>query len=349
MLLYAPPSTTAAIPVIDLDGSFLALDQRRQVAYEVHRACRDSGFFYVANHRVPAALVEEQFAWAKRLFDLPLDEKLALSTKKSPSSAGYDPVGSQVLDSQDAQVVASPADLKESFYSAMELPDDHPYSLRHLRNFGHNQWPPTLPGFREQSIAYQAAMRDLGDRILSLIALSLELPEDWFASYYDMPGTALRLLKYPPQPGKTEFNQLGAGAHTDWGGITLLAQDQVGGLEIKTAAGNWVDASPIPGTFVINLGDLMSRWTNGIYNSNMHRVKNNSGDGDRYSLPFFYSPRPDSVIEAMPTCVNPERPSRFETCTAAEHTDEMYLRSRPERRSKHALERSDLTHFTDRC
>ena len=209
----------------------------------------------------------------------------------------------------------------------MELPDDHPFAVRRWRSFGHNQWPPSLPGFREQMLAWQRELRGLGDCLLRLIALSLELSEDWFAPYYDMPTMSLRLLRYPPHPETARANQLGAGAHTDWGGITLLMQDNSGGLEVRNASGDWIEARPISGTFVINLGDLMARWTNGIYNSNMHRVKNNKSKSDRYSIPFFYSPRPDAVIEPIPTCVNADNPRRFETCTSAQHIIEMFRRS----------------------
>jgi isopenicillin N synthase-like dioxygenase len=328
MILYTPPRPATSIPVIDLSGSFTNDPAaRKQVAWDIHRACRDSGFFYVSNHRVPQQLIDDQFVWAQRLFALPLQAKLDMHMEKSPSTAGYEPIGGQVLDSQDANAETAPADLKESFYFGMELPDDHPAVLRYQRSFGHNQWPATLPGFREQTLACQAALRDLGDRLLALIALSLDLPEDWFCAFYDMPVTTLRLLKYPPQPGSAADNQLGAGAHTDWGGITLLAQDSSGGLEVRNAAGDWIEATPIPGTLVINLGDLMARWTNGLYNSNMHRVKNNKTNADRYSIPYFYGPRPDAVIEPMPTCVSDDNPQRFPTCTAAEHVYEMFRRS----------------------
>ena len=327
MIAYTPPRAAIAIPVIDLAGSFSARrEEREHVAAQIRAACLDTGFFYVANHRVPQALVEAQFECARRLFALPLEVKLGLHMKNSPSTSGYEPVGGQVLDSQDAAAEKAPPDLKESYYFAMELPDEHPWAQKRIRGFGHNQWPP-LAGFREQTLAYQAAMRSLGDRVLALLALSLELPEDFFAPFYDMPGTTLRLLCYPPHPRAAQANQLGAGAHTDWGGVTLLAQDSLGGLEVRNAAGEWLQATPIPGTFVVNLGDLMQRWTNGVYRSNMHRVKNNSGSRERYSIPFFYGPRPDSRIECMPTCAGADRPARYAPCTAAEHTYEMFKRS----------------------
>ncbi|MCC7484292.1 MAG: isopenicillin N synthase family oxygenase [Burkholderiales bacterium] len=175
---------------------------------------------------------------------------------------------------------------------------------------------------------YQAAMRALGDRVLSLIAPSLDLPEDEFAPYYNAPTTTLRLLRCPPHLGNAPENQIGAGAHTDWGGVTLLAQDDLGGLEVRNVAGEWIQATPVPGTFVVNLGDLMQRWTTDLYRSNMHRVKNNgAARRNRHSVPFFYSPRPSAVIECLPTCAGPDRPPWHAPCTAGEHRAEMFRRS----------------------
>jgi isopenicillin N synthase-like dioxygenase len=328
MIVYTPPSAARTIPVIDFSGSFSPTpDDRRKVAWEIHKACRETGFFYIANHGVPQALIDAQFECARRFFALSLADKMALHMRNSASTAGYEPIGGQILDSQDATAAKAPPDLKESFYCAMELPEDHPWARKKIRGFGHNQWPAALPGFRAQMLAYQAAVRELGDRVLAMLALSLELDELFFVPFYDMPGTTLRLLRYPPQPAAALANQLGAGAHTDWGGITLLAQDELGGLEVRNVEGDWIEARPIPGTFVINLGDLMQRWTNGLYRSNMHRVRNNSSTRDRYSVPFFYSPRPDSRIECMPTCTDAEHPAQFAPCTAAEHTYEMFRRS----------------------
>ena len=319
MIAYTPPRVAKAIPVIDFAG--------KGVPQAIHRACREIGFFYVANHGVSRALIEAQFDWARRFFALPLEKKLTLHMKNSAATAGYEPIGGQILDSQDAAAEKAPPDLKESFYCAMELPDEHPWAKKRIRGFGHNQWPQGMPEFRSQMLAYQAAMRELGDRVLAKLALSLELPGDFFVPFYDMPGTTLRLLRYPPHPRAALANQLGAGAHTDWGGITLLVQDQLGGLEVRNVENEWIQATPVPDTFVVNLGDLMQRWTNGLYRSNMHRVRNNSASRDRYSIPFFYSPRPDSRIECLPTCSDAQNPPKFAPCTAAEHTHEMFQRS----------------------
>ena len=319
MIAYSPPRVADRIAVIDFAG--------RDVPREVHKACREIGFFYIANHGVPQTLIDAQFEYARRFYALPFEAKMRLHMKRSPSTAGYEPIGGQTLDSQDASAEKAPPDLKESYYVAMELADTHPWAQKRMRGFGHNQWPDGLPGFREQTLAYQAAVRQVGNRVLAALALSLELPEDYFRPFYDMPGTTLRLLRYPPHPQAAAANQLGAGAHTDWGGVTVLAQDELGGLEVRNVEDQWIAATPIPGTFVINLGDLMQRWTNGIYRSNMHRVRNNSSARDRYSIAFFYSPRPDSRIECLPTCTDEKHPPQFQPCTAQEHVHEMFRRS----------------------
>jgi len=322
MIVYTPPRAAKSIPVVDLAAS--------RAADAIGRACRDTGFFYVANHGVPQALIDAQFEHARRFFALPLDRKLAIHMKKSAATAGYEPIEGQVLDSQDASAEKAPPDLKESFYCGMELPDDHPWAKRRMRSFGHNQWPDeggNMRGFRSQTLRYQEAMRSLGDRVLAQLALSLELPQEFFAPFYEMPSITLRLLCYPPHPRHARANQLGAGAHTDWGGITLLAQDGLGGLEVRNVEGEWIRARPVEGTFVVNLGDLMQRWTNNVYRSNMHRVRNNSSTRERYSIPFFYGPGPDARIECLPSCTDDAHPAQFPPCTAAEHTYEMFRRS----------------------
>jgi len=320
MHIYTPPSPATFIPVIDLAGTI------EDAAAAVHRACRDTGFFYIANHGVPAELVAAQFDAASRFFDLPLEEKMRIDMKKSPTTAGYEPMGGQRLDSQDPNAEKAPPDLKETFYCGRDLPDDHPLAQKKWRGVGHNQWP-DLPGFREQTMAWHSAMCALGDRVLGLIARSLDMPADWFAPFYEGSGAMVRFIKYPPHPSAAAYNQLGAGAHTDWGGVTILAQDSAGGLEVETVSGEWIAAKPIEGTFVINLGDLMARWTNGLYKSNLHRVKNNLSGQDRYSLPFFYSPRHDAMIDAIPTCITPEHPRRYPPCACSDHMMEMFRRS----------------------
>jgi isopenicillin N synthase-like dioxygenase len=327
MRIYTPPKPAALVPVIDLqaDASFGHID-RKTIGWEIHKACRETGFFYVSNHGVPKSLIDDQFRWTRSFFDLPLDDKLALHMKHSPSRAGYEPVGGQVLDSQDGSEKAPP-DLKESFYIGVELPADKLIG-EPMRGYGYNQWPDNLSGFRQQMLAYQSALHVLADQVLSLIAVSLDVPDGYFEPFFDSPITTVRLIKYPPQPAGARFNQIGAGAHTDWGGITILAQDSLGGLEVQNVEGDWIEAPPVPGTFVVNLGDLMARWTNGLYQSNFHRVRNNNSEGQaRYSIPFFYNPRRDALIECIPTCVAADQSPKYPAITAAQHLDEMFQRS----------------------
>ena len=223
---------------------------------------------------------------------------------------GWDPMLTQVLDE------GTPGDLKESFYLGLE----------HGQNAA-NLWPQGVPGFRGALQAYHAPLCELGRELMRLIALSLSLEEEFFDDAFRDPSATLRLLRYPPQPQDAQENQLGAGAHTDYGAITLLAQDECGGLEVENAAGEWLRATPIPGTFVINLGDMIKRWTNDLYHSNMHRVYNTSAARDRYSMALFFNPDPRTRVECVPTCW-PERGSpSYPPCTAGEHVAELIRRS----------------------
>ena len=327
MIIYTPPAPATRVPIIDLGGDSDDPAIRDRVAREIHIACRTIGFFYVVNHGVPRAMIARAFDAAVEFFDLPVNSKNAIHMRNSFAQSGYEPIAAQALDSQDAGAQAAPPDLKESFYCGLELAADHPLSLKKMRGYGHNQWPHEAPGMKEALVPYYGEMAQLGHRILQMIARSLELEENWFRPYFDPPAATLRLIKYPPQPPGAAFNQIGAGAHTDWGSITILAQDNAGGLEVRNVEGDWIDAPPVKDAFVINLGDLMARWTNNVYSSNMHRVKNNRSGGDRYSIPFFMSPQPDAIIEPIPGCVTAQRPRLFSTCTSSEHLNEMFRRS----------------------
>ncbi len=300
MIVYEPPQAAEHIPLVDFSGAFSPdLNVRKQVAWEVHKAARDTGFFYLTGHGVPSELMERQLACARLFFDQPLDKKLEVRLSKSPVMRGYDPIGQQALD------VDSPPDLKESFVLGRELTPDHPFVRRGLPFEGPNQWPAGIEGFRPQMEAYTTAMAELGRSLARILSLSLDLPEDYLDEGVAEPNCAVRLLRYPPQPANAAFNQLGAGAHTDWGLLTILLQDDRGGLEIRNADGIWIRADPIPGALVINLGDMVPRMTNGLYHSNLHRVLNNVAGTDRYSVATFFNPPFDYVFACAPTCVRP--------------------------------------------
>jgi isopenicillin N synthase-like dioxygenase len=315
MVFYTPPRTADHIPVIDFADAYSSdLARREAVAWEIHKACRDSGFFYLAGHGVPEQLIADQFACAREFFALPLEAKLAIDLRGSRSGFGYEAMSGQTLDTD------APPDLKEGFQCGLDLPDDHPYMRRGLGRYGGNQWPAALPGFRAQNLAYHAAMMRTSRKLLSIIALSLGIAEDFFDPVTATPIATLRMLHYPPQPANSAFNQLGAGAHTDWGLVTLLAQDAVGGLEVCNADGVWIKAPPIAGTYVVNLGDMLQRWSNDAYHSNMHRVLNRNDSGrSRYSIPFFQDGDNDTVVSCLPTCRDADHPPKYADCNIGEY------------------------------
>jgi len=322
MIPYTPPKPAEYIPVVDLGGTFAGDRRAREAAaWEIHKAARETGFFYVANHGIDAALIARAFAEARRFFEQPVERKLKVALKNWPALRGYDPMLEQTLDE------GSPSDLKESFYLARDLGPDHPYVKAGLPNHGPNQWPADLPGFREGIEAYYEPMLDLGRHVMRLIALSLSLDETYFDDAVRNPAATLRLLRYPPQPQDAPANQLGAGAHTDYGAITLLAQDDCGGLEVENAAGEWIKAEPIPGTFVVNLGDMIQRWTNDLYHSNMHRVYNTRAARDRYSLALFFNPDYFTRVACVPSCLPADGRAKYPPCTAGEHVAELIRRS----------------------
>ena len=295
MVAYVEPKQPSRVPVIDLantcDGPSPA---RVEAAANLLKACRDTGFFYVINHGVDPALIDTLFAQSRAFFAQPAEVKGRLL--KQGGANGYEPVGSQSLDP------SSPPDFKESFnISAPGIPG----SPDHLDN----QWPADMPEFRLVLEAYHQEIRRVALHVSRLIARSLDMPFEYFDGNFDNQRASLRLLKYPPMPTDARPNQLGAGAHTDFGWITLVAQDANGGLEVETASGEWIRVDPIPGAFVVNLGDLVPEWTNGLYHSSLHRVFNTRPDQDRYSVVLFYNPRYETVVETIPSCLAPgEKP-----------------------------------------
>ena len=311
------------IPVIDLAQALAPGAVRStEVAQQVRQAAMASGFFYIRNHGVPDTLLAQQFEAARALMALPAARREALSIRHSPLMRGFEGLGEQTLDADAAP------DLKESFYCGMDWPADHPYVLAGYQTYGPSQWPDELPGVRPQCQAYIAAMNQLSIRLMQLMALSLGLPEDYFDACCREPMVTLRMIRYPAHPEGADERTFGAGAHTDWGAITILAQDSHGGLEVQMPDGAWVPATPMEGSFVVNLGDMIPRWTNGLYHSNPHRVRNtHSGGQPRYSIPFFYEPEYTARIDPVPGTVAPGASPRFTPCTAGEHLREMYLKT----------------------
>lgn len=322
MIVYKTPVAKEAVPIIDLGPSFPDdPEARSRVADQISSACRYTGFFSVINHGVDQAIIDSAFAQSKRFFEQP--EAWKSRVAKLPGTNGFEPMETQVLDPD------SPADLKESFNFTRPA---EPGTPDHMDNL----WPDDFPGFRSSLETYHQKVQDLGLHVSRLIALSLGMPFDFFDHTFDNQKAALRLLRYPPMPASPKANQLGAGAHTDWGWITVLAQDSVGGLEVETASGNWIRVDPIPGAFIINLGDLVTQWTNGEYHSSLHRVMNNHSGRDRYSIVLFYNHRYETVVECLPTCVKPGETPKYPAFVSGDQRRDKYLESRRHLEAKSA-------------
>lgn len=322
MLIYTPPRPATTIPMINLGPSLTGNpEQRKAVAWEIHKAARDTGFFYIKNHGVPLETMERQLDLARAFFRLPLEEKLKIDARKSSCMRGYECSGIQTLDE------GSPPDLKEGYLLGCDLADDHPFVRSGVPNCGANQWPSKPVGFKEQYNAYLNEMLKLGRNLMGLLALSLDLPDDHFADGLKDPLFNSRMLRYAPQPADAAFNQLGAGAHTDWGMITILLQDDIGGLEVENAAGEWVAAPPISETFVINLGEMVRIFSNGLYHANMHRVLNNAAGTDRFSIPTFFDPGYFFKVSCAPTVVDEDAEPAYASATVGEHIANMYRKT----------------------
>jgi isopenicillin N synthase-like dioxygenase len=304
-----PAAAAAAIPVLDYGPCFAGESGAlERLARQVRTACERVGFFYIRHHGVPEALVERAFAASRRFHALPLAQKLAL--RLNENNIGYLPINASVQGASTVHKATRP-NQNESFFVSHDRGADHPDVIAGKPLRGRNQWPDGLPGFREDVIAYMKAMEALCDRMLPAFAVALDLPAGHFAPYFaDEAHITLRLLHYPPQEG-TEDNLFGQAPHTDNSFMTVLARHEVPGLAVRLPSGEWLAPPLIPGTFLVNLGNMMRRWSNDRFLSTPHGVLNDSGT-DRYSLAYFHSPNPDRVIECLPSCTGADNPARYE-------------------------------------
>jgi isopenicillin N synthase-like dioxygenase len=319
--LQASRVAATSLPVVDVGGLGAGAGAEQRVAAAMRAACLDKGFMYIRNHGIHRELIDAVFAASKAFFGRPEEEKLSFDMRASKASRGYERMQSQVLEA------GTPPDLKESFYIGREYPADHPGVL--AGRFGHapNQWPNLPKSFRPTMEAYYAEVLRLAERLMAGIAVSLGLHRDHFAAFCQEPLANLRLLHYPEQPGSAPAGLKGAGAHTDFGGLTVLLQDRQSGLQVfDKATGEWLHAPPIADTFVVNIGDLLARWTNDKYRSTLHRVVNDSGV-ERYSVAFFFSGNLDYEVRCLPECLDPGEQPRYEPTTVEAHFREMFQRS----------------------
>lgn len=319
----ASASDMLAPPVIDIGALRQPGPGRDRVVAALRQACCATGFFYAAGHGIDARLVARLFAETKRFFDLPEATKDKVNMRRGALKRGFDGIGGQALDATTG------FDRKESFFMGVDLAPDHPLVRAGTPNHGPNQWPDDLPGWRPVIERYFAAMEPLARLLLNGLALSLDLPWGYFDFCLEEHMSSLRLLHYPPHPTADPEREVGCGAHTDWGALTILAQDATGGLEIQLPTGRWIAAAPIAGTFIINLGDMMARWTNDLYKSTPHRVLNRS-PRERYSAAFFFDPAYHTRVECLATCRDAERPALYPPITSGEHLMAMYRKTYPE-------------------
>ncbi len=301
---------SSVIPVIDF-GSYLAgaSGALASVGAELRHALEDVGFFVLINHGVPARLIEQTFAEAKRFHDLPVAAKMAI--RMNEHNNGYMALGRYAVWTSDVNANDKP-DLNEAFFCKRERPPDDPLLRSGRRFVGPNRWPDDLPGFRENVLAYTDAMDELSRRVLPVCAVALGLPADAFRDAFAESQFSFRLSHYPPVQAET--NQFGIAPHTDANFLTFLAQTEIPGLQIRLPSGEWIDVPYVPGSYAVNSGDMMHRWTNGRVKSTPHRAVPPVGR-HRYAIPFFLGPHIDAVIECLPTCQGPDAPPRFPPIT----------------------------------
>jgi isopenicillin N synthase-like dioxygenase len=281
------------VPIIDIGPFVSGVGDRRRAAAELGEACREHGFFYVVGHGVGEELPARLERLSRAFFDLDIEEKRAIAMEKGGRAwRGYFPVGGELTSGRP--------DLKEGIYFGAELSDDHPRVADGTPLHGRNLFP-SMPGFREVVLDYMAAMTSLGHAILAGLALSLGLPEAYFEERYTRDPTILfRIFNYPPD-GEAPSGEprWGVGEHTDYGLLTILKQDTSGGLQIKSRS-RWIDAPPVPGSFICNIGDMHDRMTAGLYRSTPHRVRN-PAPRDRLSFPFFFDPSWTAEVRPIDT------------------------------------------------
>ncbi len=304
------------IPVIDVGPLFHEDAKNAEaVADEIRQAAVETGFFYVENHNITQDLMDATFLAAKYFFNLPEDKKMAIRVTEASAHRGYMPFA------QTKQPGQKQADMKESFNFAFPFQEDDPYLTHGYNLIGVNQWPKDEAEWRRIIERYYSEVFVLGQKILEGIALCLELDRHYFHQFYKHPLVRSRLLHYPPASNTAEV--IGAGEHTDYGSITILWQDDIGGLQVKNRAGQWVDAPKIDGSLVINIGDMLQTWSNDLFASTPHRVRNTSGLA-RYSIPTFFDPDYETVVECLPNCSSAENPPRHPPMVAGEYISARY-------------------------
>lgn len=300
---------TNSIPVIDLTdyvagppGALAA------TARAIQNALTGVGFFIVTGHGVPAELIAGTFDYARRVHALSMDQKLAL--RLNEHNNGYMAMGRYAVWTSDVNANDKP-DLNEAFFIKRERPPEHPMRSANRRFAGANVWPEDadLPGFRDHILTYYETMDRFTRGLLPAVAMALDMPTDFFAAAFDDNQSNLRLSHYPPVPARD--NQFGIAPHTDANFMTFLPQSEVPGLQVRMPDLTWLDVPVVSGSFAVNSGDTLRRWSNARFRSTPHRALPPVG-AHRYATPFFMAPHLDARIECLPSCASVDNPPRWE-------------------------------------
>jgi isopenicillin N synthase-like dioxygenase len=319
-------------PIIDISAVQTAsAGAMKNLGSQVEEICRQTGFLAIVGHGVPREVVGAAWDASRAFFDLPVERKLATKMPYVGYPYGYSPLQAEAL--AQSLGTETPPDLKESFsIGPLHQPPHTGNEPDADFRFATNLWPQEPAVFRAAWSAYYVAMGELAARIMRLFAAALHLPAEFFAGVIDNPISAMRALNYPHQPVPPQPGQLRAGAHSDYGSLTiLLAEAAPGGLEIRTADGQWQPVPIVPDAFIVNIGDLMARWTNDHWVSTLHRVVNPPADPRgstrRQSIAFFHQPNWDAEIACIPTCIAPGESAKYPPVKSGEHLMQKFRRT----------------------
>jgi len=306
------------IPVLDL-SDFLAgkPGALEQTAADLRRACERVGFYFITGHGVDWGIVDGAFEASRRFHALPLERKLAV--KANHHNTGYMPSRTSISRASKVYDGVRKQNLVAAYSVKRDLPPDHPDVLAEKRFRAANPWPEDLPGFREACTRTMDALEGLAKSMLPLYAVALDLAPDFFEEAFQEPQYSFRLAHYPPL--EAEDNQFGIAPHTDSSFMTLLAQNEVPGLQIRPPDGDWMDAPVLSEAFLVNTGDLLHRWSNHRFRPTPHRAVASAPGVDRYAIPFFFDASNDYVMECLPTCHGPDNPPRYDPITYSEYME----------------------------
>ena len=313
-------ASAPAIPIIDVSARRAADGPaREQLVREFGDAYRTTGFSYIVNHGIDLDLINDLFEASQRFHALDSDAKMAIEL--DAANRGFLPINTSTDVNTTLAEVTAP-NQSESFIAMCEHAPESDEVRRGDYLAGANQWP-ELDGFRDVVMRYHREMCSLGRAMMGVAAEALGANPRTIVESFASPIATVRLLYYPPQPVDADSGVFGSAPHTDFGFLTFLAQDETGGLAVGTRDGDWIDVPPLPGAFVVNVGDMLHQWSNGEFLSTPHRVINRSRRA-RYSVPFFFDAHESTVIAPLPSCVRPDRPARFEPVLFGDHLRREY-------------------------